>query len=199
MKRYIIIAILLFPLFSFSQNFDGGFFCGLTSTQVDGDLWGGYNKAGVQFGGFAKFNFSNKLKGIFEISYTQKGSREVNVKTNTYYQLRLGYLQAPVLLEFKLPIKDKDISLEGGASIGYLLSAREDRDGNDFLDADPAFKKYELAYLFGANYYLNDNWHVNARFSYSIIAIRGLSNNINKFFNGGQYNNILTFAIYHTF
>ncbi len=47
-----------------------------TATQVDGDTYGGYNKAGFQGGVFVNTRLSDLFSAQLEIKYTGKGARK---------------------------------------------------------------------------------------------------------------------------
>ena len=72
------IFLFFFFLFHFlnihCQNFKGGFFAGIKSSQVSGDELSGFNKFGPSFGIFVKKNF-DKYKFKVELLYTTKGSK----------------------------------------------------------------------------------------------------------------------------
>ncbi len=57
----LLFLMTLLKLTSLSQNFKGGLIAGLSASQVNGDTYGGYNKAGLIFGGYANKTISEKL------------------------------------------------------------------------------------------------------------------------------------------
>ncbi len=206
MKKIIILFLfVIVPLWSISQNFDGGIFAGLTTTQVDGDRFSGYNKAGMLFGGFVKNKLSKTLGAQLEIKYIQKGSRK-EIKPDkgdyTYYKMKLSYAEVPVLLNYYY--KDKFI-IEAGLAVGYLISSYEEgsQDGSTVVEIYPddsrPFKNIELSGLAGMNYLISENFIANFRFSYSIFPIRDHPGNQTYYFDRGQYNNLLSFALYYQF
>ena len=78
MRTFIVTLSLVICFFiSFGQNFQGGPILGFTATQVDGDTYSGYNKAGVIIGGFVNKKFSEKWSSQLEIKYIQKGSKKI--------------------------------------------------------------------------------------------------------------------------
>ena len=86
--------------------------------------------------------------------------------------------------------------IEVGAGFSYLIKAQEDTDGNGFMIPDPLFKKFDLPFVFGVCYYPFDKFHLDFRYSYSMLAIRNHPGNQTWYFNRGQYNNLLSFGIY---
>ena len=76
MKRLIIIIlILLIYQVGFSQTFGGGIFGGLSASQLEGDNWGGYNKAGLTFGIYTYTKLNKYVDAQLELKYVQKGRR----------------------------------------------------------------------------------------------------------------------------
>lgn len=177
MKKYILLSLIFGLLFHFSntllsQDFVAGPKLGVAFTQVDGDTYKGFNKAGLNFGGFVFRPLNKRWDLQFEIEYMQKGSRKtplVEEKDYTDYKMDLHYLQFPIFARYKL----KDFSFEAGLSIGTLLSETEYLDGSEISGEDKVpFKNMEFATLFGVNYHFNKRTWVNVRFSYSINRIR---------------------------
>jgi len=77
MRRILTIFILFLAVNGFSQTFKSGLLFGVSAAQVEGDGYGGYNKAGVILGGFTNTEFSKKISLQFEIAYIGKGARKV--------------------------------------------------------------------------------------------------------------------------
>src|SRR4051812_5672132 len=57
------------------RKFYGGPVMGANLTQVDGDKFAGYNKAGLNVGGIVYIQFSTHIAASLEILYAQKGAR----------------------------------------------------------------------------------------------------------------------------
>jgi hypothetical protein len=75
----LIVFILVFSisgtLLNAQQRFNAGIKAGVSTTQVSGDTYSGYNKAGLVGGAFVRGIMNEKWTGQFEIMYIQKGSR----------------------------------------------------------------------------------------------------------------------------
>ena len=56
-KISIVLLILLFTNKMTAQEFKGGFIGGLSTSQLSGDMLGGFNKAGLIIGGFTSRSF----------------------------------------------------------------------------------------------------------------------------------------------
>lgn len=198
MKKVIIILIALAPLFSFSQNFEGGLLGGFSMAQIDGDAFGGYHKPGILIGGFVSLKFTKKIGTQFELKYIQKGSKKgINPKIGDYryYHARLNYIEVPLLLNYYFK---KKITFQGGLASGILMSAKEDF-GDSFEEPDPLFNRLDISGVAGINYAITDKLSVSARYNYSIMPIRNHPGDQTYFLNRGQFNNVLTGTAYLKF
>ncbi len=201
-KKILLLGILLIYIISQSfaqeKGFRGGLMLGAVASQVDGDQLAGFNKGGLQAGIFLT-NRINKTNGFtIEMKFIQKGSfvnhlDSLNPDNNRYYKLRLNYVEVPFIYNFYL---NKKFMLEAGAGFAYLFKSREDKDGNGFMLPDPVFKKFDVPFVFGVCYFPFQKFHVDFRYSYSMVAIREHPAHQTFYFNRGQYNNLLSFGMY---
>jgi hypothetical protein len=205
--RSLGIIFLLTALGFFNLNaqlFHGGVLGGFSATQVDGDSYGGYNKAGVQAGVFINTRLSDRFDAQFEIKYTGKGARKpVSSNDPEVYTLSLHYIDVPLLVSAKIK---QFASVELGLMPAYLFAAKgEDSGGplpNDFL---VSFRKIDFLFLAGVNIKLLEKFTLNLRYSYSLISIRNLEAEgdhytwFGRLFGRktGDYNNCLTMAVYY--
>ncbi len=209
-----ILVLLLFFLNSKSQSFYGGIIVGTTISQVDGDSYGGYHKISPLGGVFVRNTFNDKWGMITGIEYKRKGSKEVQKNESNQitrlYNLNLDYIEVPVMLSrnikkigipniFLLEIPN-DLFFDFGLSYSYLINSIEEVNGS----VDPLakeFHKYEIANHVGLNYRLNQNWLVCWRFSYTFILtpIREHPGGQVYWFNRGQYNHNMSFALKYEF
>ena len=77
-KRLSIVYCLLSIVYSLSaKQFKAGVTAGIASSQVDGDTYAGYNKAGIFAGAYVTKRLApeSKWSASFEITYIQKGKR----------------------------------------------------------------------------------------------------------------------------
>ena len=191
MKKLILILIILAPIIVSAQRFKGGVLLGMNVSQIDGDLYAGYNKAGLVGGAYVLTNFQEKWGAQMEIRYAAKGSA-----TPKYYSFikkyRLQYIEIPVLAQYE-PINKLKIQM--GLSFGYLFSA-EQSDGGEYVKFDEIPSHGEIALCTGLNYSFLNHFDVNARFSYSAIPV--FSNYTGSTWGtSAWYNNVLTFALYY--
>ncbi len=88
--------------------------------------------------------------------------------------------------------------IEGGPSMGVLLSAHEeDENPNPFHST---FHKYDFLVNGGASYMLSEKFSVNIRYSYSIVPIRFIGDDpVYYYLSGDQYNSVLAFGLEYQF
>ena len=196
MKRIFLTIILFVTIipFVYSQAFNGGIIAGLSATQLDGDNWGGYHKAGLCFGVFTNTQLNRYVDAQLELRYVQKGSNSNSEASQVFYVSKLNYLEMPIYLKYNFLNK---FSANIGVSAGYLQNATEDKDGIGDEPADPEFNPFEFSGLAGVEYQIVDRLYFNIRFNYSILAVRHHPGDQTFFLNKGQYNNALTFTIHY--
>ena len=203
MQRLLLAFGFLFLAFgAFGQSFKAGLLAGLATTQVDGDGFAGYSKAGIFAGGFASKRLSpaSKWTAMFEITYIQKGS-----KRNPIYKVKLDYAEVPILLKYDFAVSDSasgsrtNFGVLGGIAIGALVKS-EESDAYGVLTGGTPFQKIDICYVLGLSYALSEHVGFEARTEYSIIPVRkgGSStyypNWTSNIFKPGYYNNLLVFA-----
>lgn len=198
--RLKLLSLLMINVFSgFSllnaQIFNAGLMAGLNISQVDGDGFAGYNKAGAAFGMFVNTYFSGSWSGQLEINFSSKGSQlKTTPEDPQYYRIALQYIEIPLLAQIYFP----GFALEGGLSGGYLFSSREKDETGDIPVTDP-FRKTEFAFLGGFAWFLSDRISFNPRFSYSLFPIRDHAGGGRYRLNLGQNNNVLSFLVRYRF
>jgi len=206
MKNIIVIIVILVLSFGplFAQRFSGGFFGGLTASQVDGDSYAGFNKLGLQGGVFVNTRFKHNFGAQLEIRYAGKGARKPTSSENTdVYKLTLHYIDLPLMATYTFK---KKVIFNLGVVPGYLFAkSGEDNGGRLPQDFLVEFKKIDIAWLAGVNYKITENIIVNIRYSYSLLSINDNVHTIGNYgpignlfgYNTGDYNNYLTLGVYY--
>lgn len=201
--RYIIF-LLIFTLTAItlrSQNFNGGILAGVAGTQVAGDGYYGFHKAGIFAGGFVNYQISEHSAFQMEIEFFQKGSRENPDSANNYnqYLFRVNYIELPVLYHY---IVNKRFIIEAGPSCGFLVGYYEERYEEEIKGGNrPANVTFQL----NAGLYISLPSHVmfNIRTNNSMLNIRSenATGDILRIFPGnyGQFNDCLVFSLYYRF
>jgi len=193
-KRLLIIVFVVISNSIFAQKFGGGIFSGLTMSQLDGDSWGGYHKAGINLGVYTNTEINEKLSAQLELLYIQKGSKSNSKEPNyIYYKCKLNYIQLPLLVKYKINNK---INAEIGIVEAFLRTAYEDDGGGDIVPDIP-FRKWETSLLVGALYNINNKLLADVRFGYSIIPVREHPGGQSFLLNKGQFNNVISISLYY--
>lgn len=188
------ILLVLINLGIQAQNFNAGLTLGIAATQVDGDGYGGFDKAGPIGGIWVSRNFHRNWFGRMELRYTQKGSyAKTSTETSSFYRMRLHYFEVPLLTGYRFVNGFQTIA---GLSAGYLGGAQEMTDLGSFPDEDiDAFKKFEMAGIVGIEYNYSERWAIGTYFSYSLAPIRNHRGSITYRLNKGQYNQVLELIV----
>jgi len=199
--RTILLLIFLLGITSmsaYSQRFEGGVLGGLNASQVDGDAYKGYHKAGMVLGGYVQTDISRNLFASMEIKFAQKGSRNID-SLATYdgqikYIMRLNYAEMPVYLGIRTSEKTTFIA---GASFGYLISGKEFNDYGEFPPEDQnPFNAFDLEAMIGFRFQITDRLFLDLRGAYSVLPIRQKINDADLYYwRDNQFNNVLTTTV----
>lgn len=200
MKRLICLLFLFLSasaIYAQDYKFNAGIIAGISTSQVDGDQLAGYNKVGIKAGAFVKRSLSVPASLQMELLFIQKGSRKpMNTEDNTYFVMRLNYVEVPLLFHYRL---SKKIIAEAGPSVATLVSS-EEVDEVGVINSRPPFHKFDYDVNVGGYYLLGDHWSFNFRFSYSIFPIRPFdSARPYAFFDRGQFNNVMAMTLVYQF
>jgi len=199
----LALAILL-ALFSFArvecqQAFKGGLIAGTSASQIDGDHQSGYNQFGLTAGVYTGRDISSTLSWYLEFKYTGKGAAEHislldSLKpSDQLYNIRLHYLEFPLYLSYKV---SSAIYLEGGVSIGYLLSSRIfDYTTSGYADPERTYNNMDYTGLLGARFEWSENWAVDLRLNYSLVPFYKPTNSISS--KQAFYNNTLQIGFFY--
>jgi len=201
MKRNLLVLLFVFIAFSlFGQGFTGGITAGLVGSQVGGDGYSGYNKAGIFAGGWVGYGLSEHSSFLMEVTYFQKGSRhnpDYDKGDYDSYIFRTNYIEIPVLYQYKL----KWFIMEGGPSMGVSAGYYEEFNGDELSD-DPDYDRPARVTLqanLGIRFLFNDAFSFTMRINYSTFNIRHDKNYDGGWSGGpkGQFNNALVAALYY--
>ena len=173
MKKITFLILILFPLFSFSQIFEGGLILGFSGNQIDGDTQGGYKKLGANAGVFLETTSQKKTALVIELYYIGKGAVQ-NTKFDDgssvqEFKSNLHYLEMPISILYKA---NNYFSFSGGISASYLLKSKlfhySSKISEDLYD----MKNFIYNALLQAKYNINNKTAINLTLSYSLTSIR---------------------------
>ena len=190
------IAILLFCGFLsisiHAQNFGGGLILGLSTSQVSGDNLGGFNKAGLLFGGFIDLQLSKTLKGQMEMTFIQKGSNNPKMNKNEITDISLSYIEIPLVIKYQ---QSNIIAIETGFETAFLINSYDNDLSGKIINRP--FNITDISIFIGMDYYINPKLILNSRISNSIIPIRAHASGATFQLNKGQYNSVLSFSLHY--
>ncbi|MFB6317042.1 porin family protein [Saccharicrinis sp. FJH54] len=207
MYKLILIAIFSVVITTSiqAQKFEGGLIGGVLASQIDGDFLGGYNKAGITFGGWVAYPITDDIDIHGELRYIQKGKAKLPVPEEGIISetTRLNYLQLPVLLQYNL---QTNWFLEGGFGLGYLfhysfLEGGVKLNEENYPIQSDEFYYGELCFLLGVGYHINEKFAVNLRFTNDIFPIADLTDAVgtNPWINpGSQFNKTLELTLMYS-
>ncbi len=199
MKRIFIATAFLFIVnFAFSQRFDAGLIAGFNGSQVEGDAFKGYNKAGILAGIFVQTDIAPAVVAGMEIKYSQKGSRrkyDPKQPEIEKYVMRLGYIDIPVFVAFRT--NDKSMII-GGVAPGVLIHSKEIGSYGEFPPEDQhPFKTFDLQPFLGFQFDFLEHASVDLRFALSVVPIREKPAGTNYYWHNNQFNNVISLALYY--
>jgi hypothetical protein len=195
MRTLLTLIILSITLSAYPQRFKAGVLLGLNACQVDGDSYKGYNKAGLMAGLFANTPVNDKLTAQLEIKYMGKGAHKRATELDaTEYTCKLKYIEIPLILNYKYK---RGVEFESGLGFGILYSySQEDESGELPKESMAAFKPFELSWLLGIGYRINESFTAKLRFSYSLAPIVDYPENpVQPYIARGAFNNLVTVGI----
>ncbi len=204
MRFYFVFVLIFAGLPAFTQNknvFKGGIILGLNTSQINGDGYSGFDKAGIVGGFILKTKLSDKVTFQGELTYITKGSYDPPnylIGKYTLKRIKLSYIEIPLIFKYQF----KKVNFNAGASFGILTSQKQ-YDINGLLPAPfiGPFKKTEIATLIGVDYNLTDRWAVCWQSSVSILPIanRVVFDKLFLGLFGGAYNQYMSVTFQYTF
>ncbi|PCJ86780.1 MAG: hypothetical protein COA57_05555 [Flavobacteriales bacterium] len=169
-KSSIIFFLFFLSIQSFSQSrFKAGFLAGLTTSQINGDGYAGFNKIGPIIGVFVNSDIKEKWQVQFEINYINKGSKDPpnhEIGKYNFTRINLHYIEVPVLAKYYW----KKFNFQLGVTLGTLAKERW-TDANGKIPAYINFKRYELGYLAGVSWEATKSLTLNWRYQSSLLPV----------------------------
>lgn len=206
-KFFWILIFITISLSGISQVFLGAVSFGGNLSQVDGDEVYGFKKIGFNAGISAMTPlYKQRFFASVEISYSQKGAYQKYpyeadpTKSLPYYNLRLSYLDVPVLLH----VLDKKVIMAGvGISYGRLVGLKEIEWGqsmNSNVVGGP-YSRDDWNWIVDVRLPIKNRLKFNFRYAYSMQKIR---TRVFTYESGSketrqQFNNFMTFRVVYVF
>lgn len=183
-----------------AQSFNAGVLAGINASQVSGDGYSGFNKAGMLIGLFSNIDVSQKINLQIEINYSQKGSRR-NPKTDEgdtdFYLQRMNYIEVPVMARTDY----KRFKFEAGAYYSQLINYYlEDENGPfDIPETLNKFNNYDVGAAIGIYFKFTENLVMNWRYSNSLTYFRQYDSQATFRFDGGMYHHYISINLRYVF
>lgn len=199
MMRKLVLAGCLFLVVNvaLAQRFDAGLILGLNGTQVEGDEFKGYHKAGLLAGLFVQTDIAPAIVAGMEIKYSQKGSRrkyDPKQPEIDKYAMRLGYIDIPLFMGFRT--NDKSMII-GGIAPGFLVHSKEVGSYGELPPEDSQdFNSFDLQPFVGFQFDFLERASVDLRFALSVVPSVDKTGT-NYYWHNGLYNNVISLAFYY--
>jgi hypothetical protein len=192
--RNLLILFFLFAAFSVNaQRFNGGVLVGLNASQIDGDSWAGFYKAGLLAGAFVNTELRDDWSAQLEIKYSAKGAAPHKDHPDYPQKVQLNYIDVPVLAAYEAV---ENLKLEAGLSVNFLFNSRYFNgtwyEGGE-LNGEP--NSMETSILAGINYRFFYRFDINIRWNYSLFPIRSEYSGSN-YGEGALSNHVINFGLY---
>lgn len=182
--------------------FFSGIAAGINASQVDGDRYAGFHKAGLNTGLLSYIRLNETWLLSIEMLYSMKGARSIqpvySPATGTVpedYRMQLNYVEIPLMAHIHT---GHNIYLGAGISYSRLISSKESLESaqpiNLYTDRN-TFRKDDFNYLVSVQYQLYKGLSARARYQYSILSIRDGSKIPPEFGTGAQYNNLFALQL----
>ena len=196
-KLFVAVCFLFVLNVVVAQRFDAGLIAGFNGTQVEGDEFKGYHKAGVLAGIFVQTDIAPAIVAGMEIKYSQKGSRKKQDPKQPEiekYVMRLGYIDIPLFMGFRT--NDRSMII-GGIAPGILLHSKEIGSYGELPEEDQQdFNTFDLQPFVGFQFDFLDRASVDLRFALSVVPSVDKTGT-NYYWHNGLYNNVISLAFYY--
>lgn len=180
-----------------AQRFDAGLIGGFNASQVEGDGFKGYHKAGLLLGAFVQTDIAPTIFAGMEIKYSQKGAKkkyDPEQPDIEEYTMRLGYVDIPIFMGFRA--SDRSMII-GGITPGILIHSEERGAYGEIPEEDQQdFNTFDLQPFLGFQFDFTERMAVDLRFSLSVIPCVDKVDS-NYYFHDGLYNNAISLAVYY--
>ena len=157
----LICVVLLFLLIDYShaQRFKGGIVGGFNFSQIDGDDMVGYNKFGLNGGGYVATVLSDRWLISTELLFSQRGSRLSSTEPiiGIFDRIKLDFLEVPVLINFK----EWKFHVQAGVSYARLFDSQiieiSGADITDTIDLNEDL----ISIVLGGTFFFTEKWGLN--------------------------------------
>jgi hypothetical protein len=176
LKNVLFIFLALTPIFLSAQEgteitqFKAGLKAGVTTSQMEGDGYAGFNKINPQAGFFLQKQLNDISQLQFELIYIQKGSKDPGDPDNgifNTYRIQLDYIEVPLLYQREW----RKFLFEIGPGLGVLFNTKEENSFGKVAKSGFNWRYWEIDAMLGVNYYFTERAFVNIRIHQSLVSI----------------------------
>jgi len=170
-RLYSLLILLTMAGASHGQSLRYGVFGGVTASQVDGDSYSGFNKLGVNAGGFISQYIVFDIYWQVELKYVTRGVYKGPEDYNpTIYKSTYHYLEIPFSTHY---LFNEKFAVELGISPEVLMGvAFFDENGKLDPSTYPENRRFGLSVFVGLSYWFSSSVGLNMRYTNSAIPFR---------------------------
>lgn len=185
-KLFLFIAVALFIFNSNAQDKptsdDGikfGIKGGVNFATLTGDTEDVKSRTAFHFGAVVEIPVSDMFSVQPELLYSGQGAKD----DSSDDELKLDYLNIPVMAKFYVA---EGFSLEVGPQVGFLLSAKEEFDGES-EDIKDFVKEIDFGVNFGVGYAMETGLNFGARYNLGLSDINDYGESFNDSIKNGVF------------
>jgi len=162
MKNLVYITIIFFGLHSSlkAQSIFFGIKAGPQYSDLIGDPGDGIPRLGFHFGFVMEVEIYEQFSFQSELLYSSQGSEGFLFNED----VKLNYLNLPLMAKYYVI---NDFSIEAGAQVGWLLSAKTEENDETF-DIAPVLNNLDTSLVFGLGYKIDNGIHFGVRYNYGL-------------------------------
>lgn len=159
-----------------SQSFQAAFSVGINASQIDGDLFSGYNKPGIHAGLMVTYEIKQNIKIGLELAYNELGSQRKLIPGSSspeeQSKIQVNYISLPAVAQIRPESRLNwlsSLTFNFGVTNSYLVKSKiQNRDDEEILEY---FNDWDLALLFGIMYEMSDRIGLEFRINESVNLI----------------------------
>lgn len=151
-KQLLLLAFVIMASVSYAQNAMYGVRAGINVSNLDFEpdaTFDNLHRNGFAIGFFGEYSLSSSISLAPEIQFSAEGAKDRN--------LRVDYIQAPILLKFKLGDR---MSLGAGPLIGVKVHEFED-----------GYRNFGFSGVGAIEFMITDEFFIDARYHYGVTNI----------------------------
>ena len=209
MKKTLSILLAMFFVFAGlraqAQSFEGGVLLGVTTSQINGDGYGGFHQIGWTAGAIGRIPTDGPSSWQMELKYSLFGAhsdtKEVEAGMNPM-NIRLHYVELPIMYRYRLSRYNINgfplnfITLEVGLSGDFLVKNSQSANNESGFE-NPSWLFFSVTGNVGLQFDFGKHWGINIRSMNSITPCRWRPESPSIFY-GHYYNIVLQAALTYT-